>query len=1048
MTPNKTRAIRKFNPGVLQSDDEVIEQFVVRNHELKTVFVLLRDNIESLSCQHALIVAPRGLGKTMLLARTAAELRSNKEFSEYLLPVRFIEESQEIFTMADFWLETLFHLAIECKRVDRLLAEELDIQYTTLSKKWPNDALEEHAKIAVLGAADRIGRKLVLMVENLQALTGDVDKDFGWKLRKELQTEPQIILLGSATKQFEGLRDITQPFFELFRIIQLKALTTDECQKLWVMLCGDHVSKRGIRPLEILTGGSPRLIVILASFTQHMSISRLMEELVLMIDEFTDYFRGNLQSLAKTERRVFIAVIDLWSPSTPSEISVRARMDIRKVSTMLGRLVERRVVDPIGSGRRRKYSASERLYSIYYKLRRNRDEASIVQALIRFMSAFYTDAKQKEMFSALIKEMGESPGIQDGFRQAMSEDSDVVEYFLGVNWTNLPNQLFPFVSERLREGIQQLFDRHEFSKVVHSVNQILNSGLEFDPQLTDATISWALMLKAAAEKELGQMKSALLTISEILRRFGSSETDEIRLNVAHALLIKGEILRSLLNHNSALKAFEEIVRRLETSETHESKVITAKALVYKGEILHIQDHPGLSLAPCEEVVGRFGTNDQIDLQIWVGRALINKGLFLQNRGRLEDSISVFEDAIQHFSDAESELLLNFVGLALAFKGQSLAFQGRLGDALSDYDKVEHQFGSSAYPPLQYQVARALLYKGELLRNDKRSELALSAYEALIKKFRSTEHDSLKRIVARALTYKGELLLSNNHPNQAISAHDELIQLFRTSEKKDLLKMVSRAQLSKIRILCDSYENNSSSIISTAEDGIQLISTFQKVDLSAKLPILLQLHLAEFKMRKAFALHHQEEFISCQAELDEVIERFGAEADHTVLQWSILASIYKTEIQIKQGDIEEAISTSNVTIHRLRENNLYGKGGLTWNALLVKTNALLSKSDLNGAIDSFRLLYASLEPNDEGMIRAIIDIVINLLALRAGPDELLGIISIGDEGEVALRPLIVALQLEAGQEVRAPVEILDITSDIRKKMKVTHASLTANPVANP
>ena len=105
------RQIRKFNPGTFQSDEELSRQFVVRERELGIVLEILHGNVGAPSCQHVLLVAPRGRGKTMLLARVAAELRTNREFSERLLPIRFMEESQEIFNMGDFWLETLFHLA-------------------------------------------------------------------------------------------------------------------------------------------------------------------------------------------------------------------------------------------------------------------------------------------------------------------------------------------------------------------------------------------------------------------------------------------------------------------------------------------------------------------------------------------------------------------------------------------------------------------------------------------------------------------------------------------------------------------------------------------------------------------------------------------------------------------------------------------------------------------------------------------------------------------------------------------------------------------------
>ena len=88
--------VRKFNPGTLQSDAEIVEQFAVRRTELGILLDIVRGNLDRASCQHALVVAPRGRGKTMVLARVAAELRANEEFCESLIPVRFMEESHEI----------------------------------------------------------------------------------------------------------------------------------------------------------------------------------------------------------------------------------------------------------------------------------------------------------------------------------------------------------------------------------------------------------------------------------------------------------------------------------------------------------------------------------------------------------------------------------------------------------------------------------------------------------------------------------------------------------------------------------------------------------------------------------------------------------------------------------------------------------------------------------------------------------------------------------------------------------------------------------------
>ena len=129
-----------------------------------------------------------------------------------------------------------------------------------------------------------------------------------------------------------------------------------------------------------------------------------MEELVELIDEHTEYFRNNMEVLPKTERRVYIAVVDLWRPSTTGQIATRARLDVRTASTMLGRLTDRGAVIWKGSGKKRQYIAAERLYSIYYKLRRERDEAAVVQNLIHFMVAFYSEDELAEISGEFIAE--------------------------------------------------------------------------------------------------------------------------------------------------------------------------------------------------------------------------------------------------------------------------------------------------------------------------------------------------------------------------------------------------------------------------------------------------------------------------------------------------------------------------------------------------------------------------------------------------------------------------------------------------------------------
>ena len=608
-------------------------QFVVRNRELAIVLETLRGNVESPSCQHILVVAPRGRGKTMLLARVAAELRTDDELSGRLLPVRFMEESQEIFNMADFWLETLFHLAREIAASDPDLARELRQTHSALTRRWREQTLGEHARNAVLAAADQLGRGLVLMVENLQSLTDDVDSDFGWKLRGVLQSEPQIMLLATATSRFEGLDDAEQPFFELFRILGLDPLDNYECRRLWQLVSGNTITARECRPLQILTGGSPRLLVIVAGFAKHRSLRLLMEELVTLVDDHTEYFRGHLEVLAKTERRVYLAVLDLWQPSSTGEIAARARLGVRTVSSLLGRLVDRGAVLVEGTGRKRRYTAAERLYCIYYKLRRERDEAAVVSNLIHFMAVFYSRAELAKLSGMLSMEAKQSSAIREGFERALASEDTL------------------------------------------------------DLQME---VAKALFNKGILHHEWGEYEAELGAYDDLVVRFGDSDSPELQLRVARALLNTGITHGRRDESGAELDAYDDLIARFGASDTLELQLQVARALFNKGVTHRQRDESSAALAAYDDLVARFGASDTLELQLQVARALFNKGVTHRQRDESSAALAAYDDLIIRFGASDTPELQLQVARALLLKGDRQIEIGRAEEALLTSDHLDHR----------------------------------------------------------------------------------------------------------------------------------------------------------------------------------------------------------------------------------------------------------------------------------------------------------------------------------------------------------------------
>ena len=99
----------KFNPGML-GDEELIQSFSIRQNYLGLIIEAIEGNTGS-SNRHVLLVGPRGIGKTMLVRRVAAAIRQQKELKDTFYPLIFGEESYQVFSVGEFWLEALFHLA-------------------------------------------------------------------------------------------------------------------------------------------------------------------------------------------------------------------------------------------------------------------------------------------------------------------------------------------------------------------------------------------------------------------------------------------------------------------------------------------------------------------------------------------------------------------------------------------------------------------------------------------------------------------------------------------------------------------------------------------------------------------------------------------------------------------------------------------------------------------------------------------------------------------------------------------------------------------------
>src|SRR5690606_15053571 len=101
--------------------------------------------------------------------------------------------------------------------------------------------------------------------------------------------------------------------YQLFRVLELERLTTDECREVWAQLTGEQRDERGIRPVEIFTGGNLGMVASLAQFAG--PAHDFTHALLSWLDDHGDDVDASVGALPLDERRAFLALCERWAPA-------------------------------------------------------------------------------------------------------------------------------------------------------------------------------------------------------------------------------------------------------------------------------------------------------------------------------------------------------------------------------------------------------------------------------------------------------------------------------------------------------------------------------------------------------------------------------------------------------------------------------------------------------------------------------------------------------------------------------------------------------------
>jgi hypothetical protein len=387
-----------YNPDLL-AKHELVSLFVARRPLLDRLARDLHDETEGVA-QHHLIVGRRGMGKTTLLRRLRHAIEDDPSLDARFIALVFPEEQYNVASLSDFWLNCVDALVDSVESRDRREAVAIDEQIAAISVIVDEAERRASALSLLLSLADRIGRRMVLLVDNLDLVFARIARG-DWALREILSREPRLVLIGATSQALESSFRYDQAFYDFFRIHQLGGL--DETQTFEVMRHLAEMTKQPrvlqviehdpgrIQTLRLLSGGNPRSLVLLFNLLSQSAEGDARSDLERLLDQLTPLYKHRFEELPAQAQRVVDGLALGWDPMTARDLADRLRLDINQTSAQLNRLVKQGTVEKtrLPGTARTGFQLSERFFNIWYLMRASRRMRRRLIFLVKFLELFF-----------------------------------------------------------------------------------------------------------------------------------------------------------------------------------------------------------------------------------------------------------------------------------------------------------------------------------------------------------------------------------------------------------------------------------------------------------------------------------------------------------------------------------------------------------------------------------------------------------------------------------------------------------------------------------
>jgi tetratricopeptide (TPR) repeat protein len=386
--------------------DRLVQTTVGRQEMLEDLLEKLRRNAGKKGGQHYLFIGPRGIGKTHFLTLVENAVESERPLAGLYTVIRFPEENNRILSFADILLEIVRNLG-EAEGN----GEWKDI-HSSLSTMEEDQEIIDAAVPRLKHYQEHTGKTLLLLMENLDSLFSEQIKNEQdiHRFRTFLMDSPSATLIGTSPVYFPGLTSAQRPFYEFFDIQVLEDLSEE--QTLELVRKNLELEKRGdlldeidnlspkIRALHTMTGGNPRLTMMLYELIAHENILDVRTQFQKLLDQITPFYQHRMKDLAPQERALLEAMALMRTqPRTPAGIAARMRKPPQQVSSLLKRMIKGgylTVSENPRDKRSRIYRIKEGFFDLWLAMSESRLGRKRLGYLVKFFEVYYQDRLERE----------------------------------------------------------------------------------------------------------------------------------------------------------------------------------------------------------------------------------------------------------------------------------------------------------------------------------------------------------------------------------------------------------------------------------------------------------------------------------------------------------------------------------------------------------------------------------------------------------------------------------------------------------------------------